>query len=199
MLYKILEDPRVYMAFQKAVAASGVDVINNWIRDADTGKEGRHILDVGCGSVDNANLIPGKYVGVDINPKYIDFCKQRFKGHYLTMDATQLDFADASFDVVFNIGLCHHIDDHQVKKGVEEWLRVLKPGGRLILVDAIMPLQRWNLPGWILRKLDRGAYVRSWDVWSELFSGILPPDSKLTTFSSFPYDFSGAISEKPLQ
>ena len=92
-------------------------------------------------------MIPGNYTGADINTDYIEYSASRFDGEFMTMDATCLDFSNNSLDVVFNVGLCHYIDDSLVYKGVLEWLHVLRPGGRLILVDAIMPLSRWNLSG----------------------------------------------------
>ena len=59
----------------------------------------------------------------------------RYPGRYLTMDATDLEFEDASFDAVFNVGLCHHLSRDQVKLGFSEWRRVLRPGGTLVIVD----------------------------------------------------------------
>jgi SAM-dependent methyltransferase len=56
---------------------------------------------------------------------------------FLEGDAQQLPCADASFDVVSCRHAPHHFPD--VQRAVQEWARVLKPGGKLVLVDSISP------------------------------------------------------------
>jgi SAM-dependent methyltransferase len=57
------------------------------------------------------------------------------------------------------IAVAHHLTDIMLDKVLEEVGRVLKVGGRLILVDPILNRERWM--GRILWKLDRGTYPRS--------------------------------------
>jgi SAM-dependent methyltransferase len=56
---------------------------------------------------------------------------------YVEGDTQALPFADQSFDVV----TCRHAPHHfpRVRQAVSEWARVLKPGGRLLLIDSISP------------------------------------------------------------
>lgn len=52
-------------------------------------------------------------------------------------DARQLPFADASFDVILSALVLHNIyDGKQRRQAVREIARVLKPGGRVVLVDV---------------------------------------------------------------
>lgn len=55
------------------------------------------------------------------------------------MDCHQLAFADASFDLVVSRNVTHALRDH--RRVYTEWLRVLKPGGVLLIFDA-----NWHLP-----------------------------------------------------
>ncbi|HEU5348661.1 MAG TPA: methyltransferase domain-containing protein, partial [Ktedonobacterales bacterium] len=56
---------------------------------------------------------------------------------YVVADAEQLPFLDASFDLVTVRIAPHHYAN--VPKAVHEMARVLKPGGRLVVIDNIAP------------------------------------------------------------
>lgn len=49
-------------------------------------------------------------------------------------DLFQLPFADASFDVVFNSGVMEHFQPELLQRGIVELARVLRPGGRLVVI-----------------------------------------------------------------
>ena len=53
--------------------------------------------------------------------------------HYL-MDANNLTFEDASFDIVFGGAILHHLD---VEKSIGHIHRVLKPGGKLVFLEPL--------------------------------------------------------------
>ena len=193
----LLENPRVYRISQKLLLSGGDRPIREFLRSSLPGGGDCDVLDVGCGSQDHSRLIEGRYTGVDINPAYIEYCSKRYPGRYLTMDATDLEFEDASFDAVFNVGLCHHLSRDQVELGFSEWRRVLRPGGTLVIVDAISPLKKTNWMGWTLRKLDRGGHIVSWEEWRRMFEEFGARPSELSTFSSFPFDFAALQSIIP--
>ena len=79
-------------------------------------------------------------VGVDLSPEMLAIARRRADeaGRDVDLregDAHDLDFEDASFDsVVSTFSLCNIPD---VDQAVSEMHRVLRPGGRLILVDHI--------------------------------------------------------------
>jgi ubiquinone/menaquinone biosynthesis C-methylase UbiE len=55
-----------------------------------------------------------------------------------TGDVRELPFADGSFDVVVTMSVLHNIGDLAGRRrALEEMLRVLKPGGRLVLFDIL--------------------------------------------------------------
>lgn len=101
---------------------------------------GRRVLDVGCGNgyVLSRYAKEGALVyGVDLTETGIDLCRRRFdfsglNGHFTVGSAEDLPYPDNAFDVVCSMGVLHHTPD--TEKAVREIFRVLKPGGRLIVM-----------------------------------------------------------------
>lgn len=101
---------------------------------------GTKVLDVGSGN----GYVLSKYAaegaevfGIDITQTGIDLCKKRFeylqlKGNFQVADAQDIPFPDNTFDCVCSMGVLHHVPDTQ--KALDEIHRVLKPGGRLIVM-----------------------------------------------------------------
>ena len=107
--------------------------------------QGRHlkILDLGTGTGKLPELLirqDGSYfiTGIDIDSAFIKNAKDRVKHPHVTFDFqkthTKLDFADASFDVVTICSVLFLIDESTRKLFCSESLRILKPGGKLIVL-----------------------------------------------------------------
>jgi ubiquinone/menaquinone biosynthesis C-methylase UbiE len=102
--------------------------------------KGKRVLDVGSGNgyVLSRYAAEGAQVdGVDITPKAIELCQNRFlhaglRGTFQVARAEELPFADNTFDCVCSMGVLHHVTD--TERAVAEIQRVLKPGGRLIVM-----------------------------------------------------------------
>jgi ubiquinone/menaquinone biosynthesis C-methylase UbiE len=102
------------------------------------------VLDVGCGTGLFASRIrqalPGsQVVGVDLVPGMLAKGSERWKrmaGEVFPVqaDSERLPFGWGTFDVVTCANSFHHYPNQG--RAVEEMRRVLKPGGRLILVDG---------------------------------------------------------------
>lgn len=76
------------------------------------------------------------FVGVDINQDDLAHASKKFQDQairFLEMDATQLDFEDASFDTVSIANSLHHLED--VSTVLVEMKRVLMPGGHFIVSE----------------------------------------------------------------
>ena len=107
---------------------------------------GLRVLDLGCGpgtiSVGLAQAVaPGEVHGVDIEASQIALAQTAAAdgGHhnavFQTGDATALDFADNTFDVVHCHAVLMHVPDTQAV--LAEVIRVLKPGGIFSSRDLI--------------------------------------------------------------
>jgi len=101
---------------------------------------GLKVLEIGCGlGTDGAQFAEAgaDYTGVDLTEAAVDLARQRFElfdlaGKFQTADAENLDFADDSFDLVYSHGVLHHTPDTQ--KAIDEVHRVLRPGGRAVVM-----------------------------------------------------------------
>jgi ubiquinone/menaquinone biosynthesis C-methylase UbiE len=112
------------------------------------------VLDVGCGTGVFASrvraAVPGIEVyGVDLVAEMLHKGRDRWRlhrGHVFPVqgDSERLPFASGSFDVVTCSNSFHHYP-HQ-DRAVMEMRRVLKPGGRLMIVDGY----RDSFWGWFI-------------------------------------------------
>ena len=101
---------------------------------------GLKVLEIGCGlGTDGAQFAEAgaDYTGVDLTDAAVELTRKRFelfnlRGSFRTADAEKLDFADESFDLVYSHGVLHHTPE--TGKAIQEIHRVLRPGGRAIVM-----------------------------------------------------------------
>jgi SAM-dependent methyltransferase len=103
---------------------------------------GDRVLDVGCGPGNYTRRLAavageGLTVGVDASEAMIAAASKRGSEPnlaYLRCDACSLPFADEAFDAACSVGVIHMLDEPLAAVG--EMVRVLKPGGRLVIVAS---------------------------------------------------------------
>ncbi|SHJ78353.1 Methyltransferase domain-containing protein [Bradyrhizobium lablabi] len=127
---------------------------------------GERVLDIGCGpgylceSVGEIVGPRGAVVGIDISTDLIALCNQRKASAWLSYaigDATKVNQADASFDVVVCTQVAEYVPD--VDRLLSEAFRVLKPGGRTLFMAT-----DWDAVVWHSENPDRMALVmKSWE------------------------------------
>ena len=107
----------------------------------DAGPEGR-ILDVGCGP-GFFPIILGReghsVTAVDYTEAMLDQARENCSRYgvdaeFMRMDAQHLDFDDDSFDVVISRNLVWDLESP--RGAYREWLRVVRPGGKLMVFDG---------------------------------------------------------------
>lgn len=106
----------------------------------------QQLLDVATGTGDVALALidrahpASSLVGVDLSEKMLDVARTKLQGRncqLLLADAEQLPFADDSFDgvsVAFGVRNFVHLE-----QGLKEMCRVLKPGGKLVVLELSYP------------------------------------------------------------
>jgi SAM-dependent methyltransferase len=128
--------------------------------------QGERVLDIGCGpgflceSIAEVVGHNGAVAGIDISPDLIALCNRRRSAAWLSYsvgDATQVEHADASFDVAVCMQVAEYVPD--VDRIVAEAFRVLKPGGRTLFVAT-----DWDGVVWHSKDPDRMKRVlKSWE------------------------------------
>jgi ubiquinone/menaquinone biosynthesis C-methylase UbiE len=108
-------------------------------------REGESVLDVGCGTgslaIAAAKVVgpSGSVVGIDPSPEFIVRAAKKAGRaanlRFLNGTAQSLLFDDATFDAVTTTFVLHQLPPDAIHKAAAEMVRVLKPGGRLLIVD----------------------------------------------------------------
>jgi SAM-dependent methyltransferase len=123
------------------VAAS----IARWLRLRDPGFAPRRLLDLGCST--GNNLLPYLQVfpdaeahGVDVSAPLLRYAHARaeslgLKVHFSQQDAGNLDFPDASVDLVVSSFFLHEQSTKATGKILREIHRVLRPGGLMVHME----------------------------------------------------------------
>lgn len=129
------------------VLSAGTD--GGWRRRAarETGlREGGSALDVACGSGKLTAQLRrlagrgGRVVGLDFSPRMLDIARRDHPGiEFVEGDALNLPFDDAEFDAAtIAFGLRNLADP---VRGLAEMLRVVRPGGRAVVLEFVRPPQ----------------------------------------------------------
>ena len=108
------------------------------------------VLDVGCGKGRFARVLGEHYPeaeiwGLDISEEMLRFVPAGVNTRAGLM--TELPFADSTFDCVYATESLEHAVE--IQKAVDEMCRVLKPGGKLVIIDKNAEhWGRFKTPAW---------------------------------------------------
>lgn len=116
---------------------------------------GAMVLDVGCGTgqdtLDLAQAVgsQGRVVGIDCSETMLEAACARaaqvqLPVEYVQADATQLPFADASFDACQASRVFAHL--HQPERALAEMVRVARTGARIVVADGDLDLIAVDIP-----------------------------------------------------
>ena len=109
----------------------------------------KHILDVATGTADMAifmtrYLSPEKITGIDISTGMLEIGRQKIARHKLEDkimlqegDSENIQAPDNTFDAITVAFGVRNFEN--LEKGLKEMLRVLKPGGRLVILEFSHP------------------------------------------------------------
>ena len=143
------------------------------------------VLEIACNmattSIDIAKRFNCHIIGIDMDKSALAKAKQNVIKNNVSQlvdiqqaDASKLPFADNSFDVVINEAMLTMYADKTKARLLNEYFRVLKPGGRLLTHDIMLvdPENSQNVMAQIHNAINVNAQPMSHDDWINLFSTI---------------------------
>ena len=120
---------------------------------------------------------------------------------FLLGDHTALkSLPEGTFDLIFAIGVLHHIDDLVFNEFVEQAFRLLKPGARLMTFDPVLHPNQSKLSKWVVKQ-DRGNWVRTENEYLAVIKKLFLDNTDSRIYSELlriPYDHILINATKPL-
>jgi len=133
----------------------------------------------------------GRLDVVDVLPIQLDNLARKLPyGHGVNMvqgDASGLEFPTASYDRALLFFLLHEMPERVRRATLAETLRVVRPGGRVVIVDYHKP-HRLNPLYWPMVAILRTLEPFAMDLWDDPIETWLPPlpaGARLTRETSF--------------
>lgn len=119
----------------------------NWLMEQGEFYPGMQVLEVACNmgttSIELAKKYQVQITGIDLNRKALEKAQVNIKKahledliHVQRANALKLPFPDNSFDIVINEAMLTMLPENAKSKAVQEYYRVLKPGGKLLTHDV---------------------------------------------------------------
>jgi SAM-dependent methyltransferase len=139
---------------------------------------GERVLDVGCGTGTLALIAKervgdrGRVSGIDPSVGMIASARRKAARQKQTIDfqvgvIEQLPFPRQTFDVVLSTFMMHMLPDELKQQGLVEIARVLKPGGRLLVVDTKRPEEQQGRPARIVHTGPWQSGIQDQPAWME--------------------------------
>ncbi len=200
---KVFDNANLYNLFQLGVQKSGTkDFLNSEILKTDLVDK---VLDFGSGIGHKSQLFQGKqYLGIEPLESCIRAAKRLYKdsnSKFLLGDHTTLkSLPGGTFDLVFAIGVLHHIDNLVFSEFVKQAFRLLKPGARLMTFDPVLHQHQSKLSKWVVKQ-DRGNWVRTEKEYLAVINSSFTGDTDSRIYSKLlriPYDHILINTTKPL-
>ena len=168
---RILEHSLVYRAWQAPFAEQKLKPLHKHNDLAGV----RRVLDVGCGPGTNAPMFAAQdYVGVDLNPRYVEDARRRHRRDFVVADATDLEGRfERGFDLILVNSLLHHLPDEAAARALAGLARLLADDGHVHVIDLVLPSAVG--PARLLARADRGRYARPLDAWRTMFESTFEP------------------------
>ena len=172
----------------------------------------KSVLDIGSGNgyvLSRYAAAGARVCGIDLTNAAIALCRRRFElmklhGRFVVGNAERLPFQGGQFDCVCSMGVLHHTPD--TAGAVREVFRVLRPGGRVVLMfyhrnslqyRVKFPVMRWLKGRPIQQSINEvdGVGNPKGDVYSRAeLAALLQPFANLKLFAGvLPWHVAGPL------
>ena len=112
------------------------------VEQATAGRTSSRLLDAGCGTGANLELLRqyGVPFGIELLPRGIQLGRARGVRRLMQGSVTHLPFADASFDVVLSFDVLYCLESPEEHLAIREMFRILRPGGSAVINVAALDM-----------------------------------------------------------
>ena len=117
------------------------------------------VIDIGCGIGQYAAVTDGEYLGIDLNPRYIEYAQHRRGGprrSFRQADARTIGNENHRFDIVLMVDFLHHLPDDTCHELLEHAVRLAR---RHVVSFEPVEEQGNRVGRWIIDN-DRGHHMR---------------------------------------
>jgi SAM-dependent methyltransferase len=184
---KFLDNSFLYSCSQSILAPGAIANLTEKLRQMSgvTGAESHErVLDVGCGPQSWLRRIGLNPVGLDYTHGYMVTYSQTHSRGGVVGSCDALPFQNGWFDSAWSVGMFHHVPDATMAAGLSEMRRVVKPGGWIVVFDAVLPVSPFRRPiAYALRRMDRGAFMRREDALTAQFRGTFPSIHRIERYT----------------
>ena len=172
---QVIHTPRLYEFIVWVMTRGQEQAFRKFIAELAELKKGESVLDIGCGTGTMALLAKqyvgetGKSCGIEPSAEMVSFARQKAKRQKALIDINpgvieQIDHPSQSFDVILCVIVMHHMPDETKIQGIKEMARVLKSGGRLVVVDSnLQLLPSFEKEGFVQVKSGKVPFIPDYD------------------------------------
>lgn len=122
---------------------------------------------------------------IDVLPIQLENLKQKLAPNapvrLATMDSAALTFADARFDRAVLFFLLHEMPEEWRRRTLAETLRVVRPGGRVVIIEYARPAA-WNPMRYLFAPILSVLEPFALEVWMHDLREFLPAGAKIANF-----------------
>lgn len=168
--WKILDNPIIWelsrssLDFFFSLYRKRIDKMKDW----GVLEKSISIIDIGCGIGQYCKITEGIYLGIDLQPKYIEYCNKKYKNTHRSFrcaDAASIVAEKSKFELVLMVDFLHHLPDYAVVKILKDaeilsskYIVSFEP-----ILEQVNPIGKWFI------EHDRGDHMRSKESLINLF------------------------------
>ncbi len=178
-VWQLLDRPAVFHA-ARFLLVGRQQATKRLLREQLAAGSDETVLDVCCGVGEFAEAVTGRYVGVDLNERFIHQARRRYAGdarkRFEVADVLQSHYPAGHFDKAMLVNSLHHFSDEEARRLLAELRRITR--ALIVVVDADGTPR--GLVRRLLLALDRGHFMRTPARLAEVVSRVLPVAQTVT-------------------
>ena len=164
IINKIFQNTAIFDYFRRFVHSNYKKEKNILTKELNLNKS---TLDFGCGIGQYSTLFKN-YLGIDIEEDNIKYAKKNYNRKFLKIESLK-DIKNKRFDQIFTIMTFHHITSNETKEIFNDFHKILKKNGKVVIIDHVDVKSQSNLLGKFMLSMDRGKYPKNIKILQDLF------------------------------